>query len=62
MVDICDKLYAGDTPRQEGNRWRLALTLFVTKGGDRMSDYELIVLVIMIVTLAFSIHNGNTKG
>ena len=48
--------------RQEGNRWRLALTLFVTKGGDRMSDYELIVLVIMIVTLAFSIHNGNTKG
>ena len=44
------------------NRWRLALPLFVTKGGDRMSDYELIVLVIMIVTLAFSIHNGNTKG
>ena len=45
--------------RQEGNRWRLALPL---KGGDGMSDYELIVLVIMIVTLAFSIHNGNTKG
>ena len=32
------------------------------KGGDRMTDYELIVLVIMIVTLAFSIHNGNPKG
>ena len=27
-----------------------------------MTDYELIVLVIMIVTLAFSIHNGNPKG
>ena len=32
------------------------------KGGGRMTDYELIVLVIMIVTLAFSIHNGNPKG
>ena len=32
------------------------------KGGGHMSDYELIVLVIMIVTLAFSIHNGNPKG
>ena len=26
-----------------------------------MTDYELIVLVIMIVTLAFSIHNGIPK-
>ena len=33
----------------------------LTKGGGRMTDYELIVLVIMIVTLAFSIHNGNPK-
>ena len=35
---------------------------FAPQRGDGMSDYELIVLVIMIVTLAFSIHNGNTKG
>ena len=48
--------------RQEGNRWRLALTLFVTKGGDEtMTAYEIIVIVIAIITLAFSIHNGNHK-
>ena len=40
----------------------LGLDPLCTKGGGRMTDYELIVLVIMIVTLAFSIHNGNPKG
>ena len=61
MVDICDKLYAGATPgRKEADGAWLRPSLY--KGGDHMSDYELIVLVIMIVTLAFSIHNGNPRG
>lgn len=32
------------------------------KGGDEtMTAYEIIVIVIAIITLAFSIHNGNHK-
>ena len=30
--------------------------------GDRMTDHERIVLVIMIAGLAFPIHNGNPRG
>ena len=61
MEPIYGKLCAGDTPgRKEADGAWLRPSLY--KGGDRMTDYELIVLVIMIVTLAFSIHNGNPKG
>ena len=32
------------------------------RGGDEtMTAYEIIVIVIAIITLAFSIHNGNHK-
>lgn len=32
-----------------------------TKGGDSMTAYELLVVVIMIITLAFGIHNSSNK-
>ena len=46
----------------EGKRWRLAFTLFVLKGVMIMTDYEILAIVLVIITLCFSIHNGNHKG
>ena len=35
--------------------------LFSQKGVMIMTDYEIIAIVLMIITLAFSIHNGTHK-
>ncbi len=43
-------------------QWRLAFALFAQKGVMIVTAYEIIVVVIMIITLSFSIHNGNHKG
>ena len=43
-------------------QWRLAFALFAQKGVIIVTAYEIIVVVIMIITLSFSIHNGNHKG
>ena len=42
--------------RQEGKRWRLALTsdAYESKGGDTMSDFEIIHLVILVATLVLA--------
>ena len=32
-----------------------------TKGGDIMTTYEILVIVLMIITLAFGIHNSDHK-
>ena len=42
-------------------RWRLAFALLCTKGGDIMTAYEILIIAIMIITLAFGIHNSNHK-
>ena len=61
MVDICDKLYAGASPRQEGNRWRLAETLFAQKGVIIVTDYELLALVLMIIAIVVSLIDKNGR-
>ena len=35
--------------------------LFLQKGVMIMTDYEMLAIVLMIVTLAFTIHNGTHK-
>ena len=39
----------------------LGFTLFVTKGVIIMTDYEILAIIIMVITLAFAIHNGTHK-
>ena len=50
-------------PWQEGKdgSW---LSPFATKGGDGMSDYEILAIVIIMITLVFSVHinSGKNKG
>ena len=45
----------------EGNRWRLASPSF-TKEVITMTDYEMLVIVLMMITLCFTIHQLNHKG
>ena len=47
--------------RQEGNRWRLAFTLPIQREVMIMTDYEILAIVLMIITVAFTIHIGNHK-
>ena len=47
--------------RQEGNRWRLAFTLPPTREVIIMTDYEMLAIVLMVITVAFTIHIGNHK-
>ena len=51
--------------RQEGIRWRLALTsdAYESKGGDVMSDFEMLSLFCMIVSLVLvAIELGRNIG
>ena len=48
-------------PLQEGNRWRLAFTLPVQREVMVVTDYEILAIVLMIITVAFTIHIGNHK-
>ena len=47
--------------RQEGNRWRLAFTPPIQREVIIMTDYEILAIVLMIITLAFTIHIGSHK-
>ena len=47
--------------RQEGKRWRLAFPLFLQKGVMIMTDYEILAIVLLMITLAFTVHNGTHK-
>ena len=47
--------------RQEGNRWRLAFTLPIQREVMIMTDYEILAIVLLIITLAFSIHNESHR-
>ena len=47
--------------RQEGNRWRLAFTLPIQREVMIMTDYEILAIVLMVITVAFTIHIGNHK-
>ena len=47
--------------RQEGKRWRLAFTLPYKREVMVVTDYEMLAIVLMIITLAFAIHNGSHK-
>lgn len=51
----------GMSPGRKETRWRLALPSFLQKGVMIMTDYEIIAIILMVITLAFSIHNGNHK-
>ena len=48
-------------PLQEGNRWSLAFTLPVQREVMVVTDYEILAIVLMIITVAFTIHIGNHK-
>ena len=48
-------------PLQEGNRWRLAFTLPVQREVMVVTDYEILAIVLMIITVAFTLHIGNHK-
>ena len=48
-------------PLQEGHRWRLAFTLPVQREVMVVTDYEILAIVLMIITVAFTIHIGNHK-
>ena len=48
-------------PLQEGNRWRLAFTLPVQREVMVVTDYEILAIVLMIITVASTIHIGNHK-
>ena len=47
--------------RQEGKRWRVAFHLFLQKGVMIMTDYEILAIVLLMITLAFTVHNGTHK-
>ena len=47
--------------RQEGNRWRLAFTPPIQREVMVVTDYEILAIVLMIITVAFTIHIGNHK-
>ena len=51
----------GQVPRQEGNRWRLAETLFAQKGVIIVTDYELLALVLMIIAIVVSLIDKNGR-
>ena len=47
--------------RQEGIRWRLAFTPPIQREVMVVTDYEILAIVLMIITVAFTIHIGNHK-
>ena len=47
--------------RQEGNRWRLAFTLPIQREVMIVTDYEILAIVLLIITLVFSIHNESHR-
>lgn len=47
--------------QQEGNRWRLAFTPPIQREVMVVTDYEILAIVLMIITVAFTIHIGNHK-
>ena len=48
-------------PLLDGNRWRLAFPLPVQREGLVVTEYEILAIVLMIITVAFTIHIGNHK-
>lgn len=50
-----------ENSRQEGNRWRLAFTPPIQREVMVVTDYEILAIVLMIITVAFTIHIGNHK-
>ena len=47
--------------RQEGNRWRLAFTPPIQREVMVVTDYEILAIVLMIITVVFTIHIANHK-
>ncbi len=45
--------------KEEDGAW--LLPSFLQKGVMIMTDYEILAIVLLIVTLAFSVHNGSHK-
>lgn len=63
QIGGCDALCYNDREafcfRQEGQRWRSLFRSFFTKGGSMMTDYEMLSIVIMIITLVVSLLINN---
>ena len=51
----------GMSPGRKETRWRLALPSFLQKGVMIMTAYEMLSIVLMIITVAFTIHLANHK-
>ena len=54
----------GEAERPPAGRKQMALGFcpLFTKGVMLMTDYEMLAIVLLVITLAFSIHSGNHKG